>query len=161
MMPRQGNGANRNETTLRPLYAAIVAVALANATPASGGPFKLYEKDKAGVILHDVLFAPFSAGAAGTGYCWHWDKYIDKNGLWLGRRVERRGTCGRFDRAATIQAVNCGEDCPVTEMECRANVSVGRRPCGRGGSANGGIGGVHAAKLVAGALPAHLIPTNP
>ena len=39
--------------------------------PRHSGPFKLYGKDTAGIILHDVLFAPFFAGAAGSGHCWH------------------------------------------------------------------------------------------
>lgn len=46
------------------------------------GPSKLYPKDKAGIILHDVLFAPFFAGAAGPGHCWHWNQYVDRNNLW-------------------------------------------------------------------------------
>jgi hypothetical protein len=46
------------------------------------GPFKLYQKDHAGIILHDVLFAPFFAGAAGPGHCWHWDLYVDRMNLW-------------------------------------------------------------------------------
>lgn len=50
--------------------------------PQHTGPFKLYAKDKAGVILHDVIFAPFFAGAAGAGQCWHWGEYVDKNNLW-------------------------------------------------------------------------------
>jgi hypothetical protein len=50
--------------------------------PSHSGPFKLYERDKAGIILHDVLFAPFFAGAAGSGHCWHWDVYVAKNDLW-------------------------------------------------------------------------------
>ena len=50
--------------------------------PKHAGPFKLYSKDKAGIILHDVIFAPFFAGAAGCGQCWHWDKYVDRNKLW-------------------------------------------------------------------------------
>ncbi|MFQ5808341.1 MAG: cellulase family glycosylhydrolase [Armatimonadota bacterium] len=50
--------------------------------PSHTGPFKLYEKDRAGVILHDVLFAPFFVGAAGPGHIWHWDHYVDKNDLW-------------------------------------------------------------------------------
>lgn len=50
--------------------------------PRHSGPFKLYAKDKAGTILHDVLFAPFFAGAAGPGHCWHWDVYVDRNDLW-------------------------------------------------------------------------------
>jgi len=58
--------------------------------PRHSGPFKLYERDKEGIILHDVLFAPFFAGAAGPGCIWHWDVYVDKNNLWwhFGRFVE-------------------------------------------------------------------------
>jgi hypothetical protein len=54
------------------------------------GPFKLYAKDRDGIILHDVLFAPFFAGAAGPGHIWHWDVYVDKNDLWwhFGRFAE-------------------------------------------------------------------------
>jgi hypothetical protein len=59
--------------------------------PNHSGPFKLYEKDKDGIILHDVLFAPFFAGSAGSGHCWHWDHYVDKNDLWW--------HFGRFARA--------------------------------------------------------------
>jgi len=51
--------------------------------PSHTGPFKLYRKDKAGIILHDVLFAPFFAGAAGTGQNWHWDQYVAANNLWF------------------------------------------------------------------------------
>ncbi len=50
--------------------------------PGHTGPFKLYAKDRAGIILHDVLFAAFFAGAAGPGHCWHWDRYVDANDLW-------------------------------------------------------------------------------
>jgi hypothetical protein len=50
--------------------------------PRHTGPFKLYAQDRAGIILHDVLFAPFFAGAAGPGHCWHWDSYVAKNNLW-------------------------------------------------------------------------------
>jgi hypothetical protein len=50
--------------------------------PGHSGPFKLYAKDKAGIILHDVLFAPFFAGGAGPGQIWHWDVYVDRNDLW-------------------------------------------------------------------------------
>ncbi len=50
--------------------------------PSHSGPFKLYERDKAGIILHDVLFAPFFTGAAGPGHCWHWDNYVARNDLW-------------------------------------------------------------------------------
>ncbi|MCS7304471.1 MAG: hypothetical protein NZ602_05115 [Thermoguttaceae bacterium] len=50
--------------------------------PRHTGPFKLYQKDTAGIILHDVLFAPFFAGAAGPGHIWHWDVYVDRMNLW-------------------------------------------------------------------------------
>jgi hypothetical protein len=50
--------------------------------PSHTGPFKLYQKDRAGIILHDVLFAPFFAGAAGPGHCWHWEVYVDRLDLW-------------------------------------------------------------------------------
>ncbi len=50
--------------------------------PSHTGPFKFYAKDTNGMILHDVLFAPFFAGAAGPGHIWHWDAYVAKNNLW-------------------------------------------------------------------------------
>jgi hypothetical protein len=50
--------------------------------PGHSGPFKLYKEDREGIILHDVLFAPFFAGAAGSGQCWHWDHYVAANNLW-------------------------------------------------------------------------------
>ncbi|WP_229365666.1 hypothetical protein [Fibrisoma montanum] len=50
--------------------------------PKHTGPSELYPLDKAGMLLHDMLFAPFFSGAAGTGMAWHWDSYIDKNNLW-------------------------------------------------------------------------------
>jgi len=58
--------------------------------PGHSGPFKLYGKDSAGMLLHDILFAPFFAGAAGTGQAWHWDSYVDRNNLWyhFGRFAE-------------------------------------------------------------------------
>jgi hypothetical protein len=51
--------------------------------PSHSGPFKLYPKDKEGILLHDILFAPFFAGAAGTGQIWHWDSYVAPNNLWF------------------------------------------------------------------------------
>jgi hypothetical protein len=51
--------------------------------PNHTGSFKLYPKDKAGIILHDVLFAPFFAGAAGTGQNWQWANYVAANNLWF------------------------------------------------------------------------------
>jgi hypothetical protein len=58
--------------------------------PGHSGPFKLYARDTNGIILHDVLFAPFFAGAAGAGQIWHWDVYVDRNRLWhhFGRFAE-------------------------------------------------------------------------
>jgi hypothetical protein len=56
------------------------------------GPSRLYARDVEGTILHDVLFAPFFAGACGSGQCWHWDHhYVDRHGLWW--------QLGRFARA--------------------------------------------------------------
>lgn len=46
------------------------------------GPSLLYESDSLGVLLHDMLFAPFFSGAAGPGQSWHWDYYIEKHDLW-------------------------------------------------------------------------------
>lgn len=50
--------------------------------PRHTGPFRLYAADREGIILHDVLFAPFFSGAAGAGQIWHWDAYVDANNLW-------------------------------------------------------------------------------
>jgi len=50
--------------------------------PRHSGPSNLYAKDTAGILLHDILFAPFFSGAAGAGMSWHWDSYVDKNNLW-------------------------------------------------------------------------------
>ena len=50
--------------------------------PGHSGPFRLYGEDRAGVLLHDILFAPFFAGSAGAGQIWHWDSYVDRNHLW-------------------------------------------------------------------------------
>jgi hypothetical protein len=58
--------------------------------PKHSGPSRLYAKDPQGMLLHDVLFAPFFAGAAGAGQIWHWDVYVDRNRLWhhFGRFAE-------------------------------------------------------------------------
>ncbi|WP_077919982.1 hypothetical protein [Spirosoma sp. 209] len=50
--------------------------------PHHTGPFLRYPADTQGTLLHDLLFAPFFAGAAGPGQSWHWDYYIEKNNLW-------------------------------------------------------------------------------
>jgi hypothetical protein len=64
------------------------------------GPSKLYPLDTAGILLHDILFAPFFSGSAGSGMCWHWESYVDKNNLWY--------HYGRFSEA--IKGIN-----PITE----------------------------------------------
>jgi hypothetical protein len=64
------------------------------------GPWKLYEVDKEGILMHDLLFAPFFSGAAAPGQSWHWDFYIEKNKLWW--------HFDRFNQA--IKGVN-----PITE----------------------------------------------
>ena len=50
--------------------------------PRHSGPSKYYPLDTAGILLHDILFAPFFSGAAGAGMSWHWDSYVEKNNLW-------------------------------------------------------------------------------
>lgn len=54
-------------------------------------PSHLYEADVEGLLLHDMLFAPFFAGAAGPGHAWHWDFYVERHDLWW--------HFGRFARA--------------------------------------------------------------
>lgn len=58
--------------------------------PNHAGPSKYYPRDTAGILLHDILFAPFFSGAAGTGMSWHWESYVHKNNLWyhFGRFAE-------------------------------------------------------------------------
>ncbi|MGE5519557.1 MAG: hypothetical protein ACM3VS_06465 [Candidatus Dadabacteria bacterium] len=62
----------------KPMLLAEVGAVLPNHT----GPSDLYPPDTEGALMHDMVFAPFFAGAAGTGNSWHWDWYIDKNNLW-------------------------------------------------------------------------------
>lgn len=43
----------------------------------------LYAYDGEGILLHDILFAPFFAGSAGCGQPWHWDQlYIEAHDLY-------------------------------------------------------------------------------
>jgi len=68
--------------------------------PRHSGPSKYYPIDTAGIILHDILFAPFFSGSAGAGMSWHWDSYVDKNNLWF-----------HFKRfSETVKGIN-----PITE----------------------------------------------
>ncbi len=62
----------------KPMLLAEVGAVLPNHT----GPSDLYPLDTEGALMHDMLFTPFFAGAAGSGNSWHWDHYIDKNNLW-------------------------------------------------------------------------------
>ena len=64
--------------------------------PDHAAPSKLYLKDTLGILLHDILFAPFFAGSAGSGQSWHWKEYIDRNNLWY--------HFGRFNEA--IKGIN-------------------------------------------------------
>jgi hypothetical protein len=50
--------------------------------PNHAGPSELYAKDKDGMLLHDMLFAPFFSGAAGTGHVWFWRESIQAPNLW-------------------------------------------------------------------------------
>lgn len=50
--------------------------------PKHTGASELYAKDRDGVLLHDMLFAPFFAGAAGTGHVWFWREAIDRPNHW-------------------------------------------------------------------------------
>lgn len=67
--------------------------------PDHAGPSLLYPKDTVGMLLHDVIFTPFFCGAAGSGHCWHWDHYIEKNDLWYHFRRFARAVEG-LDPAA-------------------------------------------------------------
>lgn len=51
--------------------------------PQHAGPSKYYPLDTAGILLHDILFAPFFSGSAGAGMSWHWESYVHKNKLWF------------------------------------------------------------------------------
>ncbi len=58
--------------------------------PKHTGASECYEKDKHGMLLHDMLFAPFFAGAAGTGHVWFWRQAIDTPNHWHHFRRFRR-----------------------------------------------------------------------
>ncbi|QYY35449.1 cellulase family glycosylhydrolase [Ruficoccus sp. ZRK36] len=66
-------------------------------------PAKLYASDTEGLLLHDLIFAPFFSGSAGCGQMWHWDYYVTKHNLWW--------HYGRFARA--IEGFNPAGDGPV------------------------------------------------
>jgi hypothetical protein len=66
---------------LRPGKPILVAESGA-VEPRHGGPFRGLAADDAGTILHDVLWAPFFSGAAGTGNIWYWFEYVATKDLW-------------------------------------------------------------------------------
>ena len=68
----------RNKVSDRPIVLNEIGAVEAN----HAGPSKLYTVDTAGVIIHDMIFAPFFCGAAGTGGMWHWDSYVQRQNLW-------------------------------------------------------------------------------
>jgi hypothetical protein len=78
--------------------------------PGHSGPSKLYPIDTAGILLHDILFAPFFSGSAGCGMCWHWESYVDRNNLWY--------HFGRFSES--VKGIN-----PVTEKFTPSRVEIG------------------------------------
>lgn len=74
----------------------IIATELGAVQANHAGPSALYSADAEGLLLHDILFAPFFSGAAGPGHCWHWHEYLEKNDVWW--------QIGRFARS--ISGVN-------------------------------------------------------
>ncbi|HOI79598.1 MAG TPA: hypothetical protein PLI30_08345 [Petrimonas sp.] len=82
----------QNMVENKPIVLSEVGAVEAN----HSGPSLLYQKDNLGVLLHDMLFAPFFSGAAGPGQSWHWQFYIEKNNLWW--------HFGRFEKA--IRGIN-------------------------------------------------------
>jgi len=89
--------------------------------PHHSAPFRHYGEDKEGSILHDVIFAPFFAGAAGTGLSWHWDFYVDKNDLWRHFRAFA-------DVVKDIDPVEEGFEPKVSETEAaRVYILVGKK----------------------------------
>jgi len=60
----------------------IVVDEIGAVEPDHASASRYYAIDKQGVLIHDMIFAPFFCGAAGTGAMWHWDNYIYPNNLW-------------------------------------------------------------------------------
>jgi len=86
----------RSYNLSKPLLMAEVGAVL----PDYEGPSELYPLDKEGMLLHDMLFAPFFSGSAGSGHPWYWDYYIDKNNLWY--------HFGRFSES--VKGINPAEE---------------------------------------------------
>lgn len=79
--------------------------------PRHAGPSKYYPLDTAGILLHDLLFAPFFSGAAGTGMSWHWESYVAKNNLWyhFGRFAAAVSDVNPIEEAFTPSLVETGD----------------------------------------------------
>ncbi len=45
-------------------------------------PSRLYALDREGMLLHDILFSSWFAGAAGSGQPWHWEEYLMPGDHW-------------------------------------------------------------------------------
>ena len=103
------------------LHKPILLAETGAVEPHHAAPSKLYLKDTTGIILHDILFAPFFAGSAGSGQSWHWKEYLERNNLWY--------HFGRFNEA--IKGVNpLVENFQPSEFtipECRAYVLSGQK----------------------------------
>ena len=89
--PVDAMAADAVQSVLELVPGKPVLLAETGALGDDGAPSRLYELDVAGSILHDALFAPFFAGAAGSGQIGHWYFYVEKNDLW--------GHFGRFAEA--------------------------------------------------------------
>ncbi|RRJ95218.1 hypothetical protein Ga0100231_013770 [Opitutaceae bacterium TAV4] len=70
------------DLTAHPTTTPILLAECGAVEPNHTAPSRLYETDTDGILLHDQLFAPFFAGAAGPGHTWHWDYYVEKQNLW-------------------------------------------------------------------------------
>ena len=70
----------RDRSMQKPAILAEVGAVKPNHT----GLSELYARDPEGVLMHDMVFAPFFAGSAGCGQMWHWDsRYVDGKNLWF------------------------------------------------------------------------------
>lgn len=68
----------RSKVHDRPIVVNEIGAVEAN----HAGPSKIYAQDSLGVLIHDMIFAPFFCGAAGVGGMWHWDSYVQRQDLW-------------------------------------------------------------------------------
>ncbi len=89
--------------------------------PRHTGCSELYAKDRDGILLHDMLFAPFFSGAAGTGHIWWWRQALDEPNLWY--------HFARF--AEAVKRIDPPEEhfepVMISEDRCRLYVLKGRK----------------------------------